>query len=238
MWDGLAHGANTLVSARVSTRATSVGVGVGEWDVPATTDTTPSGLDHVVLAGGTPQAWLHMSAQQWSDRLRDLARGAEVEGAHWITLLPHHGEVFTASDAKKFADVLLSVHGVSEVSEAHTLRFIWNSDSGSHVIVDPSPDGHARFAQTVESIRLSGVQPNDLTEEMLSRALLSPAENEADLVIILGSPERIPDSMVWELAYSELVFIDIDWASLTANHLELAIDDFNRRHRRFGGLDS
>jgi undecaprenyl diphosphate synthase len=44
--------------------------------------------------------------------------------------------------------------------------------------------------------------------------------------------------MVWELAYSELVFIDIAWSDLNASHLELAIDDFNRRHRRFGGLDS
>jgi undecaprenyl diphosphate synthase len=44
--------------------------------------------------------------------------------------------------------------------------------------------------------------------------------------------------MVWELAYSELVFIDLSWWEFDASHLELAIDDFNRRHRRFGGLDS
>jgi undecaprenyl diphosphate synthase len=43
---------------------------------------------------------------------------------------------------------------------------------------------------------------------------------------------------VWELAYSELVFLDIKWADLQSLHLEMAIDDFNRRHRRFGGLDS
>jgi undecaprenyl diphosphate synthase len=44
--------------------------------------------------------------------------------------------------------------------------------------------------------------------------------------------------MVWELAYSELVFIDLEWQRFESSHLELAIDDFNRRHRRFGGLDS
>ena len=36
----------------------------------------------------------------------------------------------------------------------------------------------------------------------------------------------------------ELVFLDIAWSDLNSSHLELAIDDFNRRHRRFGGLDS
>ena len=206
--------------------------------MPATTDTAPTGLDHVVLAGGTPQAWMQMSVEQWQKRLADLARGAEVEGAHWITLLPHHGEVFSDSESDEFARLIIGVRGVSPIDDAFTARFVWNSPSGSHVIVDPSPDGHQRFADTVEGIRLSGTNPDDLTEEMLSHALLQPAETEADLVIILGSPERIPDSMVWELAYSELVFIDIDWVDLTANHLELAIDDFNRRHRRFGGLDS
>jgi undecaprenyl diphosphate synthase len=67
---------------------------------------------------------------------------------------------------------------------------------------------------------------------------LAPAAQDADLVLVLGPPDRMPESMVWELAYCEIVFIDLDWSAFTANHLELAIDDFNRRHRRFGGLDS
>ena len=61
---------------------------------------------------------------------------------------------------------------------------------------------------------------------------------EPDLALILGRPDTLPTSLVWELAYSELVFLDIDWSALQAGHLEMAIDDFNRRHRRFGGLDS
>jgi undecaprenyl diphosphate synthase len=68
--------------------------------------------------------------------------------------------------------------------------------------------------------------------------LLQPAEQEVDLVVVMGPPHRMPESMVWELAYSELVFLDIAWSDLNSSHLELAIDDFNRRHRRFGGLDS
>jgi undecaprenyl diphosphate synthase len=206
--------------------------------VPSSADLEVSGLDHVVLAGGTPAEWLKMTQAQWANRLHDLAKGAEVEGAHWITLLPHHGDEFSAEERQQFSQRLLSVNGVSEVTDSFTHRLVWNSPSGSHVIIDSSPDGHRRFAATVEALRVSGTTPEELSEDMLSRALLRPAETEADLVLILGSPDRIPDSMVWELAYSELVFIDIDWEQLNASHLELAIDDFNRRHRRFGGLDS
>ncbi len=211
---------------------------MGECPVPSSADLEVSGLDHVVLAGGTPSEWLDMTPQQWASRLHDLAKGAEVEGAHWITLLPHHGEEFSATDAHRFSQLLLSVEGVSQVVDALTHRLVWNSPSGSHVIIDPSSDGHRRFAETVEALRVSGISPEELSEDMLSSSLLRPAETEADLVLILGSPNRIPDSMVWELAYSELVFIDIEWEQLNASHLELAIDDFNRRHRRFGGLDS
>lgn len=206
--------------------------------MPSSADLEVSGLDHVVLAGGTPAEWLNMTPAQWANRLHDLAKGAEVEGAHWITLLPHHGSEFSAEERQQFSQLLLSVHGVSEVADSCTHRLVWNSPSGSHVIIDSSPDGHHRFAATVEALRKSGINAEELSEDMLSRALLRPAETEADLVLILGSPDRIPDSMVWELAYSELVFIDIDWEQLNASHLELAIDDFNRRHRRFGGLDS
>jgi undecaprenyl diphosphate synthase len=42
---------------------------------------------------------------------------------------------------------------------------------------------------------------------------------------------------VWELAYSELVYIDVSWRDLAAVHLAEAIGAFQGRHRRFGGLD-
>jgi undecaprenyl diphosphate synthase len=84
-------------------------------------------------------------------------------------------------------------------------------------------------------MRLSG---EAITDAALSEALLDPVGSEPDLALILGPPDVLPTSLVWELAYSELVFLDIAWSDLQSGHLEMAIDDFNRRHRRFGGLDS
>jgi undecaprenyl diphosphate synthase len=42
---------------------------------------------------------------------------------------------------------------------------------------------------------------------------------------------------VWELAYAELVFIQVEWADLDADDLSGAINNFSNRRRRFGGLD-
>jgi undecaprenyl diphosphate synthase len=201
------------------------------------------GLAHVVVSGGTPQEWLAMSPSQWSVRLATLLEGASIEGVRWITLLPHHGRPLSVDQELKLKnDLAQGVKADLCVMEAvqvgHGERYVMRDESGTSVIIDPSPDGHERFAATVESLRLMGVDPDSIEEESLSRAILAPASDEPDLVIILGPPDLIPESMVWELAYSELVFLDLGWDDLTASDLELAIDDFTRRHRRFGGLDS
>ena len=56
-------------------------------------------------------------------------------------------------------------------------------------------------------------------------------------MLVLGAPNSLPSSLVWELAYSELVFIDTEWSHLGAAHLDEAIGSYARRHRRFGGID-
>jgi hypothetical protein len=197
----------------------------------------PGGLDHVVLAGGTPAEWLNMSVEEWKERLADIAKGARAGGAHWVTVLPHHGPEFSTDDLQKFHALMLETNRVAQVPE-NTVRLVSDLEHGLQIIVDPRADGHVRFAHTIEQLRLSGTDSEAVDELFLTKSIMAPAQQDVDLVIILGPPNLIPDSMVWELAYSELVFLDMSWSELSDTHLELAIDDFNRRHRRFGGLDS
>lgn len=211
---------------------------MGEWGMAQQTPQTPPGLAHVVVSGGSPREWLEMSSTEWLGRVTAVARAASAEGAHWVTLLPRHGEPFNAHDIARYHDLMVAVPGVSVVKVAHGERFVWKKDSKLSVIVDPIVDGHERFASTVEGLRLRGVEPEEISEATLSEAILDPATDEPDLVVVLGPADEIPDSMVWELAYSELVFLNLEWSKFESSHLELAIDDFNRRHRRFGGLDS
>ena len=104
---------------------------------------------------------------------------------------------------------------------------------GCAVIVDPACDGRERLVVALRKL----AENHHLDESAVASALLAPAEEEPDLVLLLGSHERLPTSLVWELAYSELVYIDVPWAQLSAQHLADAIAAFQGRHRRFGGLD-
>jgi DNA-binding transcriptional LysR family regulator len=178
-----------------------------------------------------------MSVEEWKERLADIAKGARAGGAHWVTVLPHHGPDFSADDLQKFLSLMLETTRVAHVSK-DSVRLVSDVKHGLQIIVDPRADGHLRFAHTIEQLRLSGTDPESVDELALTKSIMAPAQQDVDLVIILGPPNQIPDSMVWELAYSELVFLDMSWSELSDTHLELAIDDFNRRHRRFGGLDS
>lgn len=194
-------------------------------------------LHHVVVAAGTPAEWLQMSTDDWRDRLDALAFGGQVGGAHWVTLLPHSGEDLSVTELSRLLSALDGT-GKTIAVGVGGVRRAWRRDDGITIIVDPVADGHERFTAAVRSLCVDGVAAERITEDALSRRVLAPAEAEVDLVVVLGRPDTLPSSMVWELGYSELVFLDLGWRELNAGHLELAIDDFNRRHRRFGGLDS
>ena len=192
-------------------------------------------LEHAVVCGGTASEWAAMSPGQWTERFATVALGVGSVGTRWVTLLPHHGEPLVGAALDGFAATLEATGKVEQVDGVGPRRWAWRRDDGLTVCVDPSPDGHARFAEVVDGMRRSGI---GVTEETLAGSLLHPVETEPDLALILGPPDTVPQSLVWELAYAELVFLDIAWSSLQPGHLEMAVADFNRRHRRFGGLDS
>lgn len=190
-------------------------------------------LGHVVVVGGSLAEWAAFDVPEWESRLATVSAGVASSGAEWVTLMPRDGDPV---DAPRVRGVLSAVDGVSGVSGSEARAEI--RCGPVTVIVDVETDGRRRFASAVSSLRTRGIAAADLTEEVLAAEVLRPAVSEPDLVVILGPPDRLPPSLMWELAYSELVFLDIGWGSLDASHLEVAVEDFHRRNRRFGGLDS
>jgi undecaprenyl diphosphate synthase len=61
---------------------------------------------------------------------------------------------------------------------------------------------------------------------------------DVDLVIRTGGEQRLSDFLLWESAYAELYFTDLAWPDFDAAALDLAMAEFSRRQRRFGGLES
>ncbi|MEY3802825.1 MAG: hypothetical protein RLZZ51_1107, partial [Actinomycetota bacterium] len=108
------------------------------------------------------------------------------------------------------------------------------AEEGLLVVVDSCADGQQRLVNAIAQLSTNQV----IDEAKLAATLMSPASGEPDLVLVLGSPTKIPESLVWELAYSELVFLDVPWLRCDVEHIQMAIGDFQRRDRRFGGVDS
>lgn len=186
-------------------------------------------LAHVVVCGGTMRDWAAFDQGEWNKRISDLVEALEREGVRWLTLVP----LSEGSDPIKQADATRL--------ESMIDKALRHQRSRVEVIVRPEPDGRARFARVVERLRADdasrGVH-STASEQVLARAVLAPADIEPDLVVVLGPPDTLPTSLVWELAYSEVVFLDIPWTDISSEHLQMAVDDFRRRNRRFGGIDA
>ena len=76
----------------------------------------------------------------------------------------------------------------------------------------------------------------DVTAEKLATYLDAPDLPDPDLIIRTSGEQRLSNFLLWQAAYSELVFVPVYWPDFERATLEQAIAEFRRRERRFGGL--
>lgn len=76
----------------------------------------------------------------------------------------------------------------------------------------------------------------DINEEMIGNALDTADLPDPDLMIRTCNEQRISNFLLWQLAYSELYFTEVAWPDFDENELRKAIEAYNNRERRFGGL--
>jgi undecaprenyl diphosphate synthase len=76
----------------------------------------------------------------------------------------------------------------------------------------------------------------DVTAEKLATYLDAPDLPDPDLIIRTSGEQRLSNFLLWQAAYSELVFVPVYWPEFDRAMLEQAIAEFHRRERRFGGL--
>ena len=79
-------------------------------------------------------------------------------------------------------------------------------------------------------------QPEELTEELLASYLYSADVPDPALIIRPSGEKRTRNFLLWQSAYSEYVFMNVLWPDFTPQDLDLAIEEYHRRNRRFGGV--
>lgn len=94
--------------------------------------------------------------------------------------------------------------------------------------------GRAEIVDAVRALVAQGVKPNQVDERSLRRHLYLPEMPDPDLFIRTSGEYRVSNFLLWELAYSELVFLDVLWPDFRGEHLREAVREYQRRERRFG----
>jgi undecaprenyl diphosphate synthase len=98
--------------------------------------------------------------------------------------------------------------------------------------------GRAEILDAVRALVASGMAADKITEKRVRDHLYAPDMPDPDLVVRTSGEFRLSNFMLWELAYSELVFTDVLWPDFRRGHLFDAIREYQSRERRFGGVRS
>ncbi len=87
-----------------------------------------------------------------------------------------------------------------------------------------------------EKVKAGELEPDQISEEILQNSLFPPASRDVDLLIRTGGEQRLSNFMLWQISYAELYFTPVLWPDFDRSELIRAVQEFQKRDRRFGGL--
>jgi undecaprenyl diphosphate synthase len=95
--------------------------------------------------------------------------------------------------------------------------------------------GRDEIVEATRRIVEEGLDPRDIDENAIASRLYAPEMPEPDLLIRTSGELRVSNFLLWQLAYTELVFVDTLWPDFGERHLRQALVEYAGRRRRFGG---
>ena len=212
-------------------------------------------------ARGLPRTEGHRAGE---DALFDIVEGALEIGLEWLTVYAFSTENWRRPrDEVKFLIDFNEEMLISRRDELHErgvrIRFVGRRDwrvpkrlirrmdealeltrhnSKLTFTIAFNYGGRAEIVDAVRRITREGVAAEKITEKMISRHLYDPEMPDPDLVIRTSGEYRISNFLLWELAYSELLFSPLPWPEFRRDDMFAAITEFQERERRFGGVDA
>jgi undecaprenyl diphosphate synthase len=95
--------------------------------------------------------------------------------------------------------------------------------------------GRDELVEATRRIVEDGLDPRDVDENAIAARLYAPEMPEPDLLIRTSNELRVSNFLLWQLAYTELVFVNTLWPDFDEHHLLQALTEYAGRRRRFGG---
>lgn len=116
------------------------------------------------------------------------------------------------------------------------------ANDAQHLIIAFNYGGQDEIARAArrlaEDVAAGKLRPSDVTVERFESYLDTAGLPPPDLLIRTSGELRLSNFMLWQAAYTELVFADILWPDFDKAALQAAIDVYHRRERRFGGAEA
>lgn len=94
--------------------------------------------------------------------------------------------------------------------------------------------GQQEIVDAMKEIVASGTPASEITPELIEQHLYAPGIPPVDLIIRTSGEQRLSNFMLWEGAYSELMFTDTYWPDFTSEELQRMLVEYGQRHRRMG----
>jgi undecaprenyl diphosphate synthase len=184
------------------------------------------GIPYLTLFGFSSENWKRPSAevQDLMVLLRHYLRGEIAELQRNGVRLKVIGQL-----ARLAPDI------VSMIARAQTLT---RENTQITLTIALSYGGRAEIVAAVQAIAAEvargSLAAEDVDEDCLARHLFTADIPDPDLLIRTSGEQRISNFLLWQCAYSELVFTKTLWPDFSRNDLEQAIDDYCGRERRYG----
>ena len=126
---------------------------------------------------------------------------------------------------------------ISLIEEAETLT---GANTGLVLTLALSYGGRQEIVQAArriaEDVKRGTLDPAAIDEDIFASRLFTADIPDPDLLIRTSGEMRISNFLLWQSAYTEFAFPDVLWPDFSRRHLEQALDDFQGRERRWGGI--
>jgi undecaprenyl diphosphate synthase len=117
-------------------------------------------------------------------------------------------------------------------------RELTEHNTGMTLTIAFNYGGRAEIVDAVQALVESGIPARKIDEKAIRAHFYLPDMPDPDLMIRTSGEFRISNFLLWELAYSEIVFTDVLWPDFRREHLVDAIREYQARERRFGGIQA
>src|SRR5215471_1862227 len=139
-------------------------------------------------------------------------------------------------------EVIGQIYRLPENVQEHLKKSIaaLSKNNGLTLVMALSYGGRTEIVDTVRSIaekvRSGELDPADITEQVFAQHLYTRNLPDPDLLIRTSGEMRVSNFLLWQISYTELVVTPTLWPDFRKPQFYAALEEYNQRHRRFGGL--